>query len=67
MGPTSTTPPAPLDVDAVHAIVQDAEDGFNRTDWELSVAHFACDAVVVTAMGTSGPGEMPSPRRTVMV
>jgi uncharacterized protein (TIGR02246 family) len=51
MGPTSTTPPAPLDVDAVHAIVQDAEDGFNRNDWELSVAHVACDAVVVTAMG----------------
>lgn len=35
----------------IRAIISDVERGFNDNDVELSVAHFAEDAIVVTAIG----------------
>ena len=50
--PTATTASlSEADVAAIHRVVQDVEDGFNRNDPDLLTAHVAEDAVVVDARG----------------
>jgi uncharacterized protein (TIGR02246 family) len=49
--PRVTVPLSSRDDVEIRAIISDVERGFNDNDVELSVAHFAEDAVVVTAIG----------------
>ncbi|WP_338892243.1 SgcJ/EcaC family oxidoreductase [Rhodococcus sovatensis] len=49
--PRVTVQLSPRDDAEIRAIISDVERGFNDNDVELSVAHFAEDAIVVTAVG----------------